>query len=85
MLCGSKLTMLIFVTTRQCSNEFGTTLAAPKIFHFSLFTFPLRLISLLFPLSSLLFYNCALCIEKRLCIEIKWEGHSHEHPSALLN
>ena len=42
---GSKLTMLIFVTTRQYSNEFGSALAAPKIFHFSLFTFPLRLSS----------------------------------------
>ena len=68
MLCGSKLTMLIFVTTRQCSNEFGSALAAPKIFHFSLFTFPLKLFSLLSPLSSLLFKLCimhyALCIDK---------------------
>ena len=74
LLCGSKLTMLIFVTTQQCSNEFGTALAAPKIFHFSLFTFPLNspliivhcalnsLSSLLFPLSSLIVHY-ALCIQ----------------------
>ena len=73
LLCDSKLTMLIFVTTQQCSNEFGTALAAPKIFHFSLFTFPLNSpliivhyalcikFTLLSPLSSLLF-NYALCI-----------------------
>ena len=79
LLCGSKLTMLIFVTTRQYSNEFGTTLAAPKIFHFSLFTFPLKLFSLLFPLSSLLFKLCivhyALCIEKDCHYAIMSQKH----------
>ena len=66
LLCGSKLTMLIFVTTQQCSNEFGTALAAPKIFHFSLFTFPLNSLlkivhCALNSLSSLLF-NCAFLL-----------------------